>query len=134
MANPKVIAGGVTIGLGFLLGFFLCILGCALYRNWWSMFVLFLYVFTPVPDMLFGKSFANKDPLGDNSTTFFNHFGALLTGFFAVSSLALCVMLAHIQVVPWQTMLFVLSSGIVFYLTAIIGAVLIIKGKEDDEF
>lgn len=69
-------AGICGLSLSFTIGMLMVILGCALpeYDNWYPMFVLMTYIFTPIPAAVIkhrsGDGFAGDSSVGKDVATF----------------------------------------------------------------
>lgn len=89
--DTRVIGG---LAGSFSLGVLLQILGCVLWHNWWPMLTAFMYVMVPMPYLFFGGG----DDSTYNSSAMVSGWidaGKFLTGFSAVGSIAIPVILFH---------------------------------------
>ncbi|KAF9562116.1 Vacuolar protein sorting-associated protein 55 [Mortierella alpina] len=109
-----------VIGLAFVLalGFLLVIMSCALYGNWWPLFVVATYVLAPLPNAIFGRCAGRDDPMSDYQGGFADA-GYFLTGLMIITGFCLPVVLAHAQVITVPAMVMSISGGLLIYGTII---------------
>ncbi|KAK9762550.1 Vacuolar protein sorting-associated protein 55 [Basidiobolus ranarum] len=109
------------ISLAFLLaiGFLLSILSCALYQNWWPLFVVFTYALAPLPNFIFGRCGGGDDLMSDSHGAGFLDAGRFITAIFIVTGFGLPMVLAHAGVITMPAMLLSISGGILVYGTII---------------
>ncbi|KAK3825086.1 MAG: vacuolar protein sorting 55 [Benniella sp.] len=110
----------IVIGLAFVLalGFLLVIMSCALYGNWWPLFVVGTYVLAPLPNVVFGRLADRQDFMSDYQGGFADA-GYFLTGLMVVTGFCLPVVLAHASVITIPAMIMSISGGILIYGTII---------------
>ncbi|KAI9236092.1 MAG: vacuolar protein sorting 55 [Podila humilis] len=109
-----------VIGLSFVLalGFLLVIMSCALYSNWWPLFVVATYVFAPLPNAIFGR-FAGSDDMMSDYQGGYADIGYFLTGLMIVTGFCLPVVLAHAGVITAPAMIMSIAGGLLIYGTII---------------
>ncbi|KAG2176371.1 hypothetical protein INT43_005605, partial [Umbelopsis isabellina] len=110
------------IALAFVLavGFLLVILSCALYHNWWPLFVVATYVLAPVPNALCARCAGGDDLMSDYHSGVVDA-GEFITGIFIVTGFCLPLVLAHSEVVSITIPAMIMSiiGGILVYGTII---------------
>ncbi|KAI8594843.1 vacuolar protein sorting 55 [Dissophora ornata] len=108
-----------VIGLAFVLalGFLLVIMSCALYGNWWPLFVVATYVLAPLPNAIFGR-YSNRDVMSDQETDLADA-GYFLTALMIVTGFCLPVVLAHSGIITVPAMAMSISGGLLIYGTII---------------
>ncbi|KAF9602712.1 hypothetical protein IFM89_030600 [Coptis chinensis] len=93
-------------------GIVLQILACALYNNWLPMLTVIMYVLLPMPLMFFMGSdnsiFSESESSWEDATKF-------LTGFSAVGSIAIPIILKHADLIGWGALIMELSSFSIFF-------------------
>ncbi|KXS17823.1 vacuolar protein sorting 55 [Gonapodya prolifera JEL478] len=98
-------------------GILLVILSCALYGNWWPLFVVLTYVLAPLPNMICRRCAGADDMFGDGETRGLLETGYFITAIFVVSGFGLPLVLAHAQVITVPAMLLSFFGGLLVYAT-----------------
>ncbi|CAO3572064.1 unnamed protein product [Mortierella alpina] len=93
-------------------------MSCALYGNWWPLFVVATYVLAPLPNAIFGRCAGRDDPMSDYQGGFADA-GYFLTGLMIITGFCLPVVLAHAQVITVPAMVMSISGGLLIYGTII---------------
>ncbi|OAQ30464.1 vacuolar protein sorting 55 [Linnemannia elongata AG-77] len=108
-----------VIGLSFVLalGFLLVIMSCALYGNWWPLFVVATYVLAPLPNAVFGR-YAGRDDVMSDYQGGIADAGYFLTGLMIITGFCLPVVLAHAGVITVPAMIMSISGGLLIYGTS----------------
>ncbi|KAK3844205.1 MAG: vacuolar protein sorting 55-domain-containing protein [Linnemannia gamsii] len=109
-----------VIGLSFVLalGFLLVIMSCALYGNWWPLFVVATYVLAPLPNAVFGR-YAGRDDMMSDYQGGIADAGYFLTGLMIITGFCLPIVLAHAGVITVPAMIMSISGGLLIYGTII---------------
>lgn len=113
------------VGLAFFLavGLLLVILSCALYNNWWPLFVVLTYLLAPLPNMLARRcssdsySYASYSSNDDDARKGVLETGYFITSVLIISGIGLPVVLAHAEVITVSAMLLAFFGGILIYTT-----------------
>ncbi|KAF9397712.1 Vacuolar protein sorting-associated protein 55 [Mortierella sp. AD011] len=93
-------------------------MSCALYGNWWPLFVVATYVLAPLPNAVFGR-FAGRDDVMSDYQGGFADAGYFLTGLMIVTGFCLPVVLAHAGVITIPAMFMSISGGLLIYGTIV---------------
>ena len=110
----KMASVRALIGLAFFaaIGVLLLLLGCALYNNWYPMFILIFYSLSPIPCLLARQFTDDIDP--DDSPLW--DFCIFLTTGIVVSAFGLPGVFAHQGVIgPPSCVLIICGNIIVFF-------------------
>ncbi|KAL1923166.1 uncharacterized protein VTP21DRAFT_9542 [Calcarisporiella thermophila] len=122
----------ITLSFVLACGFLLVILSCALYNNWWPLFVIGTYVVAPIPNAVCARCGGSNDIMSDESNTGLLDLGRFLTGILVMTGFSLPFVLAHAEVISIPAMIMSIGGGILVYTT------IITYGKffaqEEDEF
>jgi preprotein translocase subunit SecG len=97
------------------------VLGCALEHNWWSLFSLFIFVFSGVPLALCGISSSNEGDAfdGGQTETVLTETSHFLTAFFYVSGVSLTFILRHADVIQFSTLVWTLMGFMTLTMTVL---------------
>lgn len=117
--NPlnKIIFLSAFLALGFLL----ILLSCALYNNYHPLWVIFMFLVAPLPNILERLVEGARDDFlsfnGSNkaSTGPFAEFCKIATSFFLVSGVALPIMFYHNAIVELGAMVMSILGGVIVY-------------------
>lgn len=122
LQTGKLAALAILVSSGIVLQ----VLACALYHNWWPMLTALMYVFLPMPLLLFAGSDTSSlySESAGNSWVDITKF---LTGASVVGSVAIPVILKHAGVICWGALAMELSSLFIFGL-----AILCFVATNDD--
>jgi hypothetical protein len=90
----------------FSIAMVLQLLGCVLWNNWWPMLVLIVYLVVPVPFLICGG-----DSRSGNES--FQDAGKFLSGFAAISSIAIPSILYHASIITLGSLMLELSAALV---------------------
>lgn len=103
------------IVLSFLLagGFLLSILSCALYNSWWPLFVIFTYIFAPLPNMICSR-FQSDEIIGDEPSIM-TDVGNFLTSIFIISGFGFSVVFFHAEMITQAAMIMSIIGGLMVY-------------------
>ncbi|CCJ30607.1 unnamed protein product [Pneumocystis jirovecii] len=87
--------------LSFLLsaGFLASILSCALFSNWYPFFVIVIYTFAPLPNIVCNRILDTNDFTNDTFGSGVQDVGRFITGMLVVSGIALPIMLEHTGII-----------------------------------
>ncbi|ORY85464.1 vacuolar protein sorting protein 55 [Protomyces lactucae-debilis] len=112
----------LIIVLSFVLacGFLLVILSCALWDNWYPLFVVATYLCAPLPNAIAAKvaesdAFGGGGGYGDEGSSAAVDFGKFLTGILLVTGMALPVMLYHTGEINQAAMIMSICGGGLIY-------------------
>ncbi|CCH59984.1 hypothetical protein TBLA_0C01700 [Henningerozyma blattae CBS 6284] len=110
---------------GFLaLGFLLVILSCALFRNYYPLFDILIFLIAPLPNLLSRKS----DSFGSNGSTDFmsesnnsNHdFAHFMTGLFVSSGILMPMIFQHCQIITPESCAMSVLGGSIIYASIVV--------------
>ncbi|ELR17597.1 vacuolar protein sorting 55 protein [Acanthamoeba castellanii str. Neff] len=134
-----MLAVGVTLG----------ILACALWANWWPLFVVGCFLFAPLPHILFGWCYSD-DFAGfvDERSRGLKDVADFLTGSALAAGFGLPIILMHTDVHAWLNRATVLPGqqidlgpmfmsmvgGAVVYLSVVAYVYVCHKGQEEADF
>ncbi|XP_072942384.1 leptin receptor gene-related protein isoform X4 [Epargyreus clarus] len=109
----KILLCLVSLAFAGSIGMTFVILACALYKSWYSFFVVLFYVLCPIPTMIARR---HTDTAGGTNspcmeTAIFITMGIL------VSTFALPIVLARSAVIVWAACYLTLAGNVVVYLT-----------------
>ncbi|KAI8992134.1 vacuolar protein sorting 55 [Mycotypha africana] len=110
------------IALSFVLaiGFLLVILSCALYENWWPLFVVATYILAPLPNAICSRFDHTYDVLSmGNDNQGIVDAGQFITGIFIVTGFCLPSVLAHNEIITYPAMGMSIAGGLLVYGTII---------------
>ncbi|KAG0280070.1 Vacuolar protein sorting-associated protein 55 [Linnemannia gamsii] len=93
-------------------------MSCALYGNWWPLFVVATYVLAPLPNAVFGR-YAGRDDMMSDYQGGIADAGYFLTGLMIITGFCLPVVLAHAGVITVPAMIMSISGGLLIYGTII---------------
>lgn len=116
------LAFSAAIGITFL------VLGCALFQNWWPMFVLFFYFLSPVPTVIARRLSGSLD----SSSSALIELCIFLTVGIVISAIGLPVVLARTSVIQWGACGLVLAGNVVVFLTIL--GYFFVFGNEDLDY
>ncbi|CAA6673811.1 unnamed protein product [Spirodela intermedia] len=91
---------------------------CAVYKNWWPMLTVIMYVLLPMPLMFFSASDAYS--LISTEGNRWVDITKFLTGASVVGSIAIPAILKHANVIVWGALAMELSSFFVFGLAIVL--------------
>ncbi|CEP25003.1 Vacuolar protein sorting-associated protein 55 [Cyberlindnera jadinii] len=115
---------------GFLAaGFLLIILSCALWSNWYPLYVVGIFLLAPLPNTLFTRS--EFDDFMSDSSSNTNDFAKFITAFLVASGIALPLVLYHTRLVVLPATIMSTSGGLLIY-TSIIVFTLFFQDSEDE--
>lgn len=115
MAGMKTI---MVLSLFLALGILLVILSCAIYDNWWPLFVVLLYLLAPFPNLIQSHTKSdfsstsfdmNDSPKSGSELSFF------VTSLLITSGFGLPFVLAHTNVITWTAMELSFVGGVLIY-------------------
>lgn len=115
-------AFAAAVGVTFL------VLGCALYDNWWPMFVLIFYFLSPLPTVISKRM---SDSL-DTASSACVELAIFLTTGIVISAIGLPVVLAHVDTIDWGACALVLAGNLVVFLTIL--GYFFVFGNEDLDY
>lgn len=109
---------------GFLaLGFLLVILSCALFRNFYPLFDIALFLLAPIPNLLIrkGNSFGGGSDFMSDSNSSANHdFAHFMTGLFVTSGVLLPVIFQHCQIISPESSAMSVLGGSIIYISIVV--------------
>lgn len=108
-----------TLLLAFLftVAFFLHILSCALYRNWYPMLILVAYLLAPIPLCLFARA-SRDDSFSGSGSKARQHWAEFLTSFLVSVVVGIPFVQVHVGVVELGAALLNLSAFLLMCITA----------------
>ncbi|KAI9141952.1 vacuolar protein sorting 55 [Paraphysoderma sedebokerense] len=112
-------AGVKSLAFSLATGVLLVILSCALFQNWWPLFVVFTYILAPFPNMIFGRCAGSDDLFSDNNSGL-KDIGYFITSFFIVTGFGLPMVLAHAHVIAPEAATMSIIGGMLVYITVIV--------------
>ncbi|VDI47210.1 leptin receptor gene-related protein-like [Mytilus galloprovincialis] len=115
-------AFAAAVGVTFL------VLGCALYDNWWPMFVLIFYFLSPLPTVISRRM---SDSL-DTASSACVELAIFLTSGIVISAIGLPLVLAHVNTIDWGACALVLAGDLVVFLTIL--GYFFVFGNEDMDY
>ncbi|XP_052102616.1 leptin receptor gene-related protein-like [Mytilus californianus] len=115
-------AFAAAVGVTFL------VLGCALYDNWWPMFVLIFYFLSPLPTVISKRM---SDSL-DTASSACVELAIFITTGIVISAIGLPVVLAHVNTIDWGACALVLAGNLVVFLTIL--GYFFVFGNEDLDY
>ncbi|XP_063415208.1 leptin receptor overlapping transcript-like 1 [Mytilus trossulus] len=115
-------AFAAAVGVTFL------VLGCALYDNWWPMFVLIFYFLSPLPTVISRRM---ADSL-DTASSACVELAIFLTSGIVISAIGLPLVLAHVNTIDWGACALVLAGDLVVFLTIL--GYFFVFGNEDMDY
>eukprot|EP00667_Euglena_gracilis_P022392 EG_transcript_24909 len=110
MANNVGLQAITVMALLTGFGVLFVVLGCALADNWWPLMSLFIFIFAGVPLLLCGEPTGTTDFIVSSPDSILTDQAQFLTGFFAVSGIALNLVLRHGDVIQTSTLLWTLMG------------------------
>ncbi|KAG9293776.1 hypothetical protein G9A89_019113 [Geosiphon pyriformis] len=122
----------ITLAFVLAVGFLLVILSCALYSNWWPLFVVAIFVLAPIPNIIFSSRAGNEEILSDNTPNGFKDFSQFLTAVLLVTGFCLPYVLAHSGAITYIAMVMSIGGGAFVYITII--AYLHFFANQGDDF
>ena len=115
-------AFAAAVGVTFL------VLSCALYDNWWPMFVLIFYFLSPLPTVISRRL---ADSL-DTASSACVELAIFLTTGIVISAIGLPLVLAHVSAIDWGACALVLAGNIIVFLTIL--GYFFVFGNEDLDY
>lgn len=117
--NPlnKIIFLSAFLAFGFLL----ILLLCALFNNWHPLWVIAVFLFAPLPNIILASIENNKDDFLTFSNDHTNtplpiqEFAKFLTGLLIVSGVALPLTFFHCNLIELGSMLMSIIGGLIVY-------------------
>lgn len=107
-------------------GFLLILLSCALYNNWLPLWVIFIFLVAPLPNITSNSIENNRDDFltfsndHNNNPTPLQEFCQYLTGLLIVSGIALPLTLFHCNLIQFGSMIMSMIGGLIVYTDIII--------------
>lgn len=120
-------------------GFLLILLSCALYNNWKPLWVIFIFLIAPLPNIIALSIESNRDDFltfsndhGNNPTTL-EEISKYLTGFLLISGIALPLTLYHTHLIQIGSMIMSIIGGLIVYSDIIIFIWFFSEEEEEQE-
>ncbi|WLF76537.1 hypothetical protein PVL30_000239 [Lodderomyces elongisporus] len=106
-------------------GFLLILLSCALYNNYKPLWVIFIFLMAPLPNILANSIEAQRDynfltfndygNAQDSNSSPLQEFSKFVTGLLIVSGVALPLSLYHCGLIQLESFLMSVSGGFIVY-------------------
>ncbi|ODQ59917.1 hypothetical protein WICANDRAFT_30225 [Wickerhamomyces anomalus NRRL Y-366-8] len=115
---------------GFLAaGFLLIILSCALWNNWYPLYVVGIFLAAPIPNAIFSRT--EFDDFMSDSSSATNDFAKFLTGTLVLSGLALPIVLYHVRLVVLPATVMSMTGGLIVYTSIIVFGMFFHENEEE---
>ncbi|CDR41479.1 CYFA0S07e02674g1_1 [Cyberlindnera fabianii] len=110
-------------------GFLLIILSCALWSNWYPLYVVAIFLLAPLPNILLTRS--EFDDFMSDSSSSANDFSKFMTATFVASGICLPVVLYHTQLVVFQATVMSTVGGLLIYSSIILFTMFFQESQEE---
>lgn len=135
MGRKSIMCMLVSLAAMLAVGVTLGILACALWANWWPLFVVGCFLFAPLPHILFGWCYSD-DFAGfvDERSRGLKDVADFLTGSALAAGFGLPIILMHTDVIDLGPMFMSMVGGAVVYLSVVAYVYVCHKGQEEADF
>lgn len=102
-------------------GFLLILLSCALYGNWHPLWVIFIFLLAPLPNIIALSVESNRDDFltfnndSGNTPSSFEEVCKYLTGVLIISGISLPLTFYHCHIIHFGAMIMSIAGGLVVY-------------------